>query len=129
MSLIEALFSEDELTRKKANGELYRQLEYAYEICKNELPYEIVPVFIDLLQSEKLSDKTFVTDLLLVLISYSEIETLKEPYKSKALRLRDCVCQGVETYKSLLEHIDPYVREDIVELLDVCDDAKPDDQS
>ena len=127
VSLIQDLSSEDWLTRKKASGELYRQLEWAYEKVENELPFEIIPVFIELLQLGKLPDIAIITDLLLCLISYSEIKTLEEPYKSNALRLKSYVCQGIDTYKSLLD--DEEAREDIILLLESCDDQKPDNQS
>ncbi|MCA9886361.1 MAG: hypothetical protein KC708_25485 [Anaerolineae bacterium] len=119
VSLIQDLLSEDRLTRLRAMSELDEQLEWAYRQGRNELHDDIIPIFIELLQSEKLPDKGVVTNLLLELLSYSEIKTLKEPYKSQALRLKRCVCLGVETYKSLLA--DEEIREDIVDLLKSCE--------
>ena len=119
VSLIRKLAADDRLTRLKAMSELEEQLEWAYKQGRNELPFDIVPIFIELLQSGKLPDKLVVTNLLITLLSYSEISTLKEPYRSQALHLKRCVCQGVETYKSLLS--DEEVREDIVYLLKSCE--------
>ena len=127
--LIQDLSSGDELTRLKAMTELENQLEWAYEKAKNELPYDIIPVFIELLRSKDLTDKSVVTSLLLFLLSYSEYPELEEPYKSKAFRLKKCVCEGIDVYQSFLEDEayksliqDKDTKEDFNELIECCND-------
>lgn len=128
-SLIHDLSSEHELTRLRAMTELEKQLEWAYEKAKNDLPYEIVPVLIEFLQSQELAHESAVTSLLLFLVSYSEFPSLKEPHKSEALRLKKRVCEGMETYRLFLEDkiYKPFIqdndtKDDINSLVECCKD-------
>src|SRR5690606_18756450 len=102
LPLIRGLVSEDWLIRDNAYSDLSRVIDYVYAKNVNELPFVLVPILIDFLESGDVDDKLVITSLLVIILSYSETKSLNEPFRSNALRTREAVCKGCNTYKELL---------------------------
>jgi hypothetical protein len=82
----------------------------ASELLKTEAPIFIVPFLIQLLQDETVMGKADIIQLLLHLANYVDITEGQEPFRSRAVRVREAVRQGIETYTKLLSHVDPNVK-------------------
>jgi hypothetical protein len=116
--LLIKLISDDWNTRQNAWSSLSNLLESTYEKNGSEFPLVVIPFLIEILKSPNVPDRAIITDLLIFLSSYSEIETLEEPYKTEALRLKQAICEGGDIYQSLVE--DESIKEDIDFLLSAC---------
>lgn len=122
LPLIRGVVSKNWAVRLNAYNDLSREIESAYTKNINELPLVLVPILIDFLESEAVGDKLVITSLLFRILYYSETESLNEPFRSKAQRMREAVCKGCNTYRELLASITKNdTREELQDIIEICE--------
>lgn len=126
--LVYGIFNEDHKMAEVASDGLVEELRAAFNIPDNKLPFVLVPILIAGLTSPDVTHKDVFVGILTELANFCDLSLLKKlnppppPPHPRALRLKDAICLGRETYQQVKDSLTgDYVRENIEYILQVCD--------
>jgi hypothetical protein len=125
--LLRGLASDDTQTRKNACHTLEFHLEHYQsidDVLGNDLLITMAPFFIELLGCPHVQDKALITGFLWTMVYLADL-SLQEPYRTRAVNLKEAVCKGTEVYVSLLfDETALDVQQSVIFLLSKCSDEK-----